>query len=163
MTIAASIFGPEYIDALPVDFGILEIPGNASSTIKSIDVYSKTQSGLVSVLLPPGGYIVKYISGAFLLLNGDPAVFVVGSKRGMRVEWKSVVGRNWTSTEYPINDEGSNNEVFRHIDMTNLNHCFYMEFTTPHQLRLTPPCHSIGSVRVRIWRYIPPVLFSAVT
>jgi hypothetical protein len=154
------MFGPEYVDAISVDFGILEIPSNTSGSVKSVDVYSKTQSGLMSILLPPGGYIVKYISGAFLLLNGDPAVFVVGSKRGMQIEWKSAIGHKWTSTWYPIENEASNNEAFKRVDMTNLNHCFYIEFTAPHQLRFTPPCHSVGSVRVRIWRYIPPVLFS---
>ena len=153
------MFGPEYIDATPIDFGILEIPGNPSSSSKSTDIYSNNQSGLASLLLPPGGYIVKYISGAFLLLNGDPAVFVVGGRRGVRIEWKSSTGHDWTSIGYPIETESSNVEAFRLVDMTNLNHCFYMEFTIPHRLRLTPPCSSVGSVRVRIWRHIPTVLF----
>ena len=122
MSIAVSMFGPEYVDAISVDFGILEIPSNTSGSVKSVDVYSKTQSGLMSILLPPGGYIVKYISGAFLLLNGDPAVFVVGSKRGMQIEWKSAIGHKWTSTWYPIENEASNNEAFKRVDMTNLNH-----------------------------------------
>jgi hypothetical protein len=109
-------------------------------------------------LLPPGGYIVKYISGAFLLLNGDPAVFVVGGKRGMRIEWKSSIGRDWASIGYPIELEAPSVEAFRSVDTASLSNCFYMEFTVPHRLRLTPPCNSVGNVRVRIWRHIPPVL-----
>jgi hypothetical protein len=158
MSIAAAIFGPEYIDATVIDFGILEIFSNPSFSAKSIDIHNKVP-GLTSPLLPPGGYIVKYISGAFLLLNGNPAVFVVGGKRGLQIEWKSVVGHNWTSVGYPIEIETSNAEAFKLTDMTNLNNCFYMEFTTPHRLRLVPPCGSVGSVRVRIWRHIPPMFF----
>lgn len=153
------MFGPEYIGAMSVDFGIFEIPGNSLNSAKSTDIYNKTQSGAAALLLPPGGYIVKYISGAFLLLNGDPAVFVVGGRRGMQIEWQSNIGHNWTSVGYPIEVEASNAEAFRLVDMTNLNHCFYMEFTTPHRLRLIPPRNSVGSVRVRIWRHIPTVLF----
>jgi hypothetical protein len=158
MSIAASVFGPEYIDAVPVDFGILEIPSNSSGIIKSTDIYSRTPANLESLLLPPGGYIVKYISGAFLLLNGEPAIFVVGGKRGMQIEWKSSIGQNWTSTCYPINLEAPSVDAFRSVDTTNLNNCFYMEFTVPHRLRIIQPCNSVGSVRVRIWRHIPPVL-----
>jgi hypothetical protein len=158
MSIAASMFGPEYIGAIPVDLGILEIQGNSSNISKSIDIYSKAPANLESLLLPPGGYIVKYISGAFLLLNGDPAVFVVGGKRGMKVEWKSSSSKDWTSVGYPIELEAPSVESFRSIDTTNLNNCFYLEFTAPHRLRLTQPCNSVGSVRVRIWRHIPPVL-----
>ena len=158
MSIAASMFGPEYIDALPVDFGIIEISGNPSNSVRSTDIPSRTQSGLASLLLPPGGYIVKYISGAFLLLGGDPAVFVVGGKRGMQVEWKSSIGHDWTSIGYPIEVEAANAEVFKLVDIANLNHCFYLEFTVPHRLKLTPPNGSVGSVRVRVWRHIPPVL-----
>jgi hypothetical protein len=158
MSIAANMFGPEYRDASPVDFGVLEIGGNVSNISKCVDIYNKSQSGLDSLLLPPGGYIVKYISGAFLLLDGDPAVFVVGGNRGMRIEWKSSIGHNWTSVGYPIENEAPNIEPFRSIDMANLNHCFYMEFTVPHRLRLVPPNNSVGNVRVRIWRHIPQVL-----
>jgi len=160
MSIAVGMFGPEYINALQIDFGVLEIPGNSSSMIKYVDVYSQTQSGITSLLLPPGGYIVKYISGAFLLLNGDPAVFVVGGKRGVQVEWKSNVGHDWTSVGYPIEIETPNAEAFKFIDMTNLNHCLFMEFTVPHRLRFASPCNSVGNVCVRTWRYVPPVLLS---
>jgi hypothetical protein len=152
------MFGPEYIDSSSIDFGAIDIPCNPSNTPKSVDIYNRNISGLTSLLLPPGGYIVKYISGAFLLLNGDPAVFVVGGKRGMKIEWKSNVGHQWTVVSYPIEIEASNAEAFKFIDMANLKHCFYMEFTVPHRLRLTSPCNSVGSVRVRIWRHIPPVL-----
>ncbi|MCK9557984.1 MAG: hypothetical protein M0R50_08100 [Candidatus Cloacimonetes bacterium] len=155
MSIAVGMFGPEYINATLVDFGFLEIAGSPSNNIKPIDIYNKTQSGLTSLLLPPGGYIVKYISGAFLLLNGDPAIFVVGGKRGMQIEWKSSIGQNWTSVGYPIDLEASKADEFKSIDMTNLNHCFYMEFTIPHRLRFIPPCGSVGNVRVRIWRHVP--------
>jgi hypothetical protein len=158
MSIAASIFGPEYIEAVSVDFGVLDLQGNPTSIVRSTDVRSRTSPDLESLLLPPGGYIVKYISGAFLLLNGDPAVFVVGGKRGMRIEWKSSVGRDWTSVGYPIELEAPSVEAFRSVDTASLNNCFYMEFTVPHRLKLTPPCNSVGNVRVRIWRHIPPVL-----
>jgi hypothetical protein len=160
MSIAASIFGPEYIDASSIDLGIFEVPGNSSNLVKQVDVYSKMQPGLVSLLLPPGGYIVKYISGAFLLLNGSPAVFVVGGKRGTQIEWKSSIGHNWTSIAYPIDVEASNVNAIKPTDMADLNHCFYMEFTIPHRLRLVPPCNSVGSVRMRIWRHIPRCLSS---
>ena len=150
MSIAASIFGPEYIDARAVDFGIVEVSGSPTSSIKPIDVH-ETQPGSTSLLLPPGG--------AFLLLNGNPAVFVVGGKRGLLVEWKSSIGHNWTSVGYPIEVEAPSADAFRLVDMTNLNNCFYLEFTIPHRLRLTPPCGSVGNVRLRIWRHIPSVLF----
>jgi hypothetical protein len=158
MTIAASIFGPEYIGATPVDFGTFNLQGNPTNSIRSIDIHSRTSPDSESLLLPPGGYIVKYISGAFLLLNGDPAIFVVGGKRGMQVEWKSSIGREWTSIGYPIELEAPSVEAFRSINAASLNNCFYMEFTVPHRLRLTLPCNSVGSVYVRIWRHIPPVL-----
>lgn len=158
MSIAVNMFGPEYIDATSVDLGIFEVVGGSSQHIKPTDVRDTTQPGLTSSLLPPGGYIVKYISGAFLLLNGEPAVFVVGSSRGMQVEWKSSIGHNWTSTNYPIEVEAVNADAFKSIDMSNLNNLFYLEFTMPHRLRLTPPNGSAGRVRVRVWRHIPTVL-----
>jgi hypothetical protein len=155
MSIAASIFGPEYINSLPDDFGIIEVSGNPTGLVKPIDVCNK---GSASLLLPLGGYIVKYISGAFLLLKGSPAIFVVGGKRGLQVEWKSIAGANWTSIGYPIEVEATNVEAFKRVDMTDLNNCFYLEFTSPHRLRFSPPADSVGSVRVRIWRHIPPAL-----
>jgi hypothetical protein len=160
MSIAASLFGPEYIGSSVVDFGIFELIGNPSSSIRYVDIYDKTQIWSASLLLPPGGYIVKYISGAFLLLNGSPAVFVVGGKRGMRVEWRSSTSHDWTSVSYPIEVEASNSEAFRYINMSDLNNCFYLEFTTPHKLRLASSRGLVGSVRVRVWRHIPTVLFS---
>jgi hypothetical protein len=158
MSIAVSMFGQEYIDATAVDFGIFEVIGGSSNSIKSTGICDTTQLGLTLSLLPPGGYIIKYISGAFLLLNGEPAVFVVGGNRGMRVEWKSSTSHNWTSVSYPIEMEAVNAEEFKSINMANLDNLFYFEFTTPHRLQLVPPIGSAGRVRVRVWRHIPPIL-----
>lgn len=148
------MFGPEYVDAEAVDFGAFEISGDQQT--KSVDICDSQHNS--TLILPPGGYIIKYISGAFLLLNGEPAVFVVGGKRGMQVEWKSSTGRNWTSVGYPIEDEAVSAEAFKSINMANLTNVFYIELTTPHRLRLTSPGGSVGRVRTRVWRHIPSVL-----
>lgn len=143
------MFGPEYVGSTQIDLGVIEIGQS-----KPVDIYIKSPIWPTQ-LLPPGGYIIKYINGAFLLLGDGPAVFVVGGKRGMQVQWQSSTANQWTSVHYPIDTEVVNVDSLKSIDMTNLKNYFYIEFTTPHKMQIVPPKSSVGSVRLRVWRYVP--------
>lgn len=142
---ASSLFGPQYQDAIEEDVGIFEVFAS-----KQLEVVYNS-SGIKLSLLPPGGYVIKYVSGHYLLLNSNSTKFVVGGSSGLHVCWSSTLTSKWTTVEHPINDEKDEPK----FDSHNLDSLIYLEFTTSHKMLLNPPSRAVGSVKLKIIRYIP--------
>ena len=139
--LCSTLFGPEYDDAT-----VENIADVACESGKSIEITYLTEFQTRSPLLPPGGYIIKYINGSFLLLKMNPAASVVGGANGLQVTWKSSLAHNWTSV------------AFMEADQPTTDKPFYLEFTVPHRLRLIPPMDAVGTVKLRVLRCIPRML-----
>lgn len=139
--LCSTLFGPEYDDAT-----VQNIADVVCESGKLTEVTYLTEFQTKSPLLPPGGYIIKYIHGSFLLLKQDPATSVVGGMNGLQVSWKSSLAHNWTSV------------AFMEADQPAADKLFYLEFTVPHRLRLMPPMDAVGSVKLRVLRCVPRML-----
>jgi hypothetical protein len=139
--LCSTLFGPEYDDAT-----VQNIAEVACESGKSIEITYLTEFQTRSPLLPPGGYIIKYISGSFLLLKMNPATSVVGGPDGLQVAWKSSLAHKWTSV------------AFMEAHLPTADKLFYLEFTGSHRLRLTPPADAVGTVKLRVLRCVPRML-----
>ena len=147
--IASAVFGPEYDDS---DFEIIASPKCDANS--ALDISYTPKGEPQTKLLPPGGYVIKYISGALLLLGSSPAEFVVGGKRGIQISWKSNVTHLLSSSEFPIREVMSNQDAFTTIEQT-VDRLFCIEFTVPHRLMIVAPANAVGSVKFRVLRFKP--------
>ena len=147
--LATTVFGPEYQDT---DFEVVSTPVLNANSI--VDVMYGSTAGQRTKLLPPGGYMVKYVSGAFLLLDSNPVSFVVGGEKGASVLWKSNVTYLWSRIAFPIDDAKSEAIGFASLEST-VDKLFCVEFTIPHRLQLVSPTKAVGSVKFKILRFKP--------
>jgi hypothetical protein len=147
--IASSLFGPEYVDATSEDLGLFEI---GAKQVKDI-VYNAPN--IPMTMLPPGGYVLRYISGNFILLDTVPTKFVVGGHRGLQVEWSSEADGDWIEHPFAVDDQLDEPNFVPSTDISDLT---YIEFTKSHRLRLSAPSKAAGTVKIRVVRYVPEFL-----
>lgn len=140
------LFGPEYGGAAQELVGTLQI---SNSIVDLVYKYGPMQMSL----LPPGGYVIRYLDGSFLV-NSDPPARVVGGARGMAVRWKSSISTIWTELPFPCESA----EKLQFVGSPQ----FHLEITRPHRIQLIPPSNSHGSVKVRVLRYVSPTSHEAV-
>lgn len=139
-TLAVELFGPEYANAVAEVLGTFEVDAQLGHTAVS---YS-TIPNIRTDLLPSGGYVIRYVSGSFLLLGATPVTFVVGGQTGLWVRWRTVGVQDWTEAPFPLEIAKNKQE---------LPGLFYLELTRPHQMELVAPSHSAGNVKLRVVRY----------
>jgi hypothetical protein len=145
--VASGIFGPEYSGASEEEIGTFDV-----EVLEPVDVIYKVTSDMKLNLLPPGGYVIRYVSGSYLLLNESPTKFVVGGSNGMQIKWSSSDARDWTSAPFAMYDEKDEPNFHASADLQDLS---YVEFTKAHRLQLVPPENAVGSVVIRVIRYVP--------
>ncbi len=149
-TLAATLFGPEYDNAQVETIGSYE----CSTSRGALDIVYRVGPNINMTLLPPGGYVIRYLEGSYLLMQHTPLIFVIGGELGMHVGWKSAAAKDWTSVPFPIAKEIIDPSDLKSIDASAVHNLFYLEFTKPHRLQLVPP-KGAGMVKVRIVRYVP--------
>lgn len=135
------LFGPEYEAAEQEVVSVLQV---GSDPIDIIYKYGPMQMNL----LPPGGYIIRYLEGSYMV-STDPPTRVVGGEYGLLVRWKSSISTQWTELPFPCESA----EKQQYIGPPQ----WHLEITRPHRLQLVPPKHSHGSVKVRVLRYVSSV------
>jgi len=142
------LFGPEYESA------VQEVVMTILVSDSPVDIIYKYGPMQMS-LLPPGGYVIRYVEGSFSVATSPPAQ-VVGGEYGLRVRWKSSISTKWTELPFPC-------ECPTRIPVSGKqqyigNPQFHLEITRPHRLQLVPPKSLYGSVKVRVLRYVSPAV-----
>ena len=145
--VAASLFGVEYEDA---DTEFISTTSVASGK-EFYDVVHEPEPSVINHFLPPGGYVIRYMEGSYLLLDEIPTKFVIGGPRGLKVRWSRQ--KKWTEANFSIKEKMSEPSGF--IASPDVSDLFYLEFTRPHKMQLVPPPNAAGSIRVRVIRFIP--------
>ena len=139
------LFGPEYELASQEVVAVLHVSD------RPIDIVYKHGSMQMS-LLPPGGYVVRYLDGSYSV-NSDPPMKVVGGEYGLMVRWKSSVSTHWSELPFPCGLD--DRQQYAGSPQ------FHLEITRPHRIQLVPPNNSYGSVKVRVLRYVSQATKSA--
>lgn len=140
-TIAYSVFGQDYIISQVEELDNLEILTGRSARAQ----YKANDQ--VSSILPPGAYVVKYLSGKFM--STVTKQYIIGGIGGLKVSWKQTDSNEWTNIFYPplaIDQDEAPEQLSQFV---------WVEFTKPHELMIHPPDKSIGQVTVGISRYVP--------
>lgn len=145
--IASGIFGLEYINAESEDLGVFKI-----GIREPVDIIYKIDPNIKMTMLPPGGYVIRFLEGSYILLNESPTKFVVGGVKGLTVQWASGTSMGWTEANFGVQDILDVPEFPPSTDVSELS---YLEFTKSHRLRLVPPVDVAGAVTVRVVRYVP--------
>ncbi len=140
--LAGALFGPDYLEARFEEIGLFEISNRKSLDVKTGD----------STALPPGGYVLRYSSGEYLA-PGQPETFV-GGTNGLVVRWKDTEGQHWDSINFP--------DVRPHAPGFTtgweMSHLVAVEFMRPNHMSFVPPKSAVGTVKIRIIRFIPKFL-----
>lgn len=148
-SVANNFFGPDYAGSDPEFVGSFTVKANRPP----VDI-SYSLGGISMSLLPPGGYIIRYVSGSFLIMSRTPTFLVIGGADGLHVEWMANKARSWSTAPFNIIQQASDEQELRRLVNPNaVNNIMQLEFTKPHRLRLIPPQHVIGEAKFKIMRY----------
>ena len=139
------LFGPEYEGATQEAVAVLSVSNDP------VDIVYQHGPMQMS-LLPVGGYLIRYLEGSYAVAS-DPPAQVVGGKFGLKVRWKSSISTQWAEIPFPC--ESAEERQFVGSPQ------FHLEITRPHRIQLVPPPNSYGSVKVRVLRYVSPVMRDA--
>lgn len=146
---AQNFFGVDYSGSVPESVGTFTVKANA----QPLDI-SYRLGGQEMSILPPGGYIIKYIEGSFLIMKKAPTFLAIGGENGFQVSWMCSRSRSWSTVPFNIDYEAADaKELRRSINPTHVNSILQMEFTRPHRLQLIAPEKAAGEVKVKIIRY----------
>jgi len=133
------LFGPEYKNAEQHLVATVQV---GTTPVDVVYQYGPMQMSI----LPPGGYLIRYLEGYFSVPS-MPQARVVGGKGGLVVRWKSSISTLWSSIPFPCEVEGKQHFAGEPF--------FHLEITRPHRLQLVPPGGAHGGVKVRVLRYSP--------
>lgn len=148
-SVSASFFGPDYKDVVPDTIGTFDVKANSNP----IDVVAVI-GGMNMSILPPGGYIIKYIEGSFLVMSKVPTFLTIGGLDGLQVGWRMSRSKSWSIAPFNIDYKASDDkELARNINPSYSASIMQLEFTRPHRLQLIAPKKSAGRVKVKILRY----------
>lgn len=148
-TAAKNFFGPDY-SGNPEFVGSFTIKANQSE----VDVTYKVD-GLNMSVLPPGGYLLKYVEGSYLILSNTPTFLTIGGKSGLHVSWMCNKSTNWSTAPFNISYEATDaKDLRRNANPDSVDHIMQLEFTRPHRLRLMPPEKAAGHVKIKVMRYV---------
>jgi hypothetical protein len=138
--LVSSVFGPEYYGAQFEDLGVYDVPAGTDP----VDVIDGNR-----VVLPPAAYVVRYVTGEYMLVGAgqDP---LVGGPAGLQVRWNTFAG-DWVTTEFPEVPIGQ----FQFSAGWNLGDLVYCELMGPGRIQLVPPTDLHGTASFRIIRAIP--------
>ena len=147
---AQALFGPDYAIAISEDLGKFVVTAGKNS----VDATYPLGDGRRIKVLPPGGYLINYISGAFAGRLGSG--HKVGGQGGLAIRWRRAHSNDWTLALFPGLGSGTPSELeilYKSADLASA--IFWIEFTAQHELLLVPPPGSAGKVTVSILRYVP--------
>lgn len=141
-SIAEVLFGPEYTGSVSEDLGQYDVTSN-----RYVNILYKGNN-MVTSILPPGGYVIKYLRGYYLAFDGNGTQNIINHNgSGLKVRWCDSNVREWTDVDFP-----NINVTKGTLTINNIDDLFYLEFTTPHRLQLYATS-IMGSVSIRGYRY----------